>query len=221
MSFASFDQQLSAMYNAFIKTNGDTFMQILKDEVKTNIEKTALDIFVELGYEKTSMKQIADAAKVSVSNIYHYFDNKEKLYYAIVDPIYYQIDQLLKSFLENETGESFSDKIFIEQFTRFIVNAVAALIKTNRKQLLLLFDKSQGTKYENCKDRMVSFFEDHFINASKTGPGDLSFIMHLCATNLVEGLLEIVRHYKNDEWVNKAVNELMKYHICGTAPFFE
>lgn len=196
-------------------------MQILKDEVREHIMKAAIDVFIEDGFERASMKHIADKAKISVSNIYNYFESKEKLYYAVVDPVYYQIDQLLQSFMENETGKSFTDNVFIEQFIRFIANAIATLIKTNRNQLLLLFDKNQATKYEKLKDRMIGFFEEHFLNALKCNPENASFIMHIGATNLIEGLLEIVRHYKDDEWVNKSVNDLIKYHICGTAQFFE
>lgn len=195
-------------------------MQILKNEVKENIEKAAFTEFLESGFEKASMKKIAERAKVSVSNIYNYYENKEKLFYTIVDPVYYQIDQLIKSFQENEAGKSFSDKTFIQQFTRFTANALAALIKMNREKILLLFDKSQGTKYENCKEIFISFFEEHFVSATIADPVNASFIMHICAKNLVEGLLEIVRFYQNDEWVNKSVNELIKYHIHGTAPFF-
>jgi len=93
----------------------------------------------------------------------------------------------------------------------------------NKEKILLLFDKSQGTKYENCKERFIRFFEDHFAGASASASDAAvtSFIMHIYAKNLVEGLLEIVRYCQNDEWVSKSVDELIKYHINGTAQYFK
>lgn len=43
------------------------------------ILRTALRLFAERGYERTTMRAIADAAGVSVSNAYYYFRSKDQL----------------------------------------------------------------------------------------------------------------------------------------------
>jgi AcrR family transcriptional regulator len=50
---------------------------------------TALHLFAELGYERTTMRAIAAAAGVSVGNAYYYFDSKEHL----IQGFYYRISQ--------------------------------------------------------------------------------------------------------------------------------
>ena len=46
------------------------------------------------------------------------------------------------------------------------------------------------------------------------------FIFHILARNLLEGLLEISKHYINDKWVDYNIEALMKYHVHGMAQFF-
>jgi AcrR family transcriptional regulator len=52
------------------------------EQTRTLILSTALDLLAERGYEKTTMRAIADKAGVSLGNAYHYFKSKEHLIQA-------------------------------------------------------------------------------------------------------------------------------------------
>lgn len=52
------------------------------DQTKSLILETALEIFREKGYEQTTMRAIADKAKLSLGNAYYYFHSKEHLIQA-------------------------------------------------------------------------------------------------------------------------------------------
>jgi AcrR family transcriptional regulator len=52
------------------------------DKTKALILETALEIFQERGYEQTTMRAIAEKAKVSLGNAYYYFRSKEYLIQA-------------------------------------------------------------------------------------------------------------------------------------------
>lgn len=196
-------------------------MQILKEEIREQIENAAIDVFLKKGFARASMQEVAARAGVSVSNIYNYFESKEKLFYTIIDPVNSQLNQLLQKFMQHETSKSFGDRDFIEGFIQTIAVGIGMLIKKNRRQLLLIFDKSHGTKYEHTKEKIIDFLEEHFTDSLEKKPSaSASFIMHISATNLIEGILEIVRHYRSDAWVDSSVNDFIKCHICGLAQFF-
>jgi AcrR family transcriptional regulator len=196
-------------------------MQVLKEEIREKIVNAAIEIFLEKGFAGASMQKVAARAGISVSNIYNYFESKEKLFYEIVDPVYSQIGQLLQGFMRHETGKSFEDGRFLEEFVQTVAAGTGILIRRNRRQLLLIFDKSHGTRYEQAKEQLVGFLEEHFINSLEKKPSEsAAFIMHISATNLVEGLLEIVRHYRSDTWVDGSVKDFIQCHICGLAQFF-
>lgn len=60
------------------------------DATRTLILDTALNLFAERGYERTTMRSIATEAGVSVGNAYYYFDSKEHL----IQGFYQRISQL-------------------------------------------------------------------------------------------------------------------------------
>jgi AcrR family transcriptional regulator len=54
-----------------------------KREMRELIIRTAMDLFVERGYEKTSMRAIANAIDYSPATLYLYFKDKDEIFFAI------------------------------------------------------------------------------------------------------------------------------------------
>lgn len=50
-----------------------------KEHARTTIQKQAMRLFTEQGYDQTTVEQIADAAGVSPATVYRYFMSKEDL----------------------------------------------------------------------------------------------------------------------------------------------
>ena len=59
-------------------------MQISKEHIRKNILQTAQSLFYTKGYAKVPMREIASKSHVSLSNIYNYYDSKEKIFQEIV-----------------------------------------------------------------------------------------------------------------------------------------
>jgi len=78
-------------------------MQVPKDELKERILTVATDVFLERGFERASMRGIAQKVGTSVSNIYNYFKNKEDLLHAILGPFCSYLNQLLNQFIRDES----------------------------------------------------------------------------------------------------------------------
>ena len=81
-----------------------------QEKTKTKILRIALRLFMEHGFAGTSMNQIAQAARVTKSLIYHHFDNKQALWRAV------KLD-LVQSYAQGVEVSSFSTDS-LEQFIR-------------------------------------------------------------------------------------------------------
>lgn len=57
-------------------------MQVLKEDIRGRILTVASQQFGQKGYSKTSIREIAELAGISVGNIYNYFTNKDELFRA-------------------------------------------------------------------------------------------------------------------------------------------
>jgi AcrR family transcriptional regulator len=58
-----------------------------KEEFRREILNSARDLFIDGGYEKFSMRRLAEKIDYSPTTIYHYFKNKDDLLYAICEEV--------------------------------------------------------------------------------------------------------------------------------------
>ena len=57
----------------------------IKIDTKSKIIHAAVKLFPELGYEKTSMRRIAEEVGITKPALYYYYKNKDDLFKSIVD----------------------------------------------------------------------------------------------------------------------------------------
>ena len=77
-----------------------------------------------------------------------------------------------------------------------------------------IFDKSSGTKYETEKDRFIAAIEEHLNKHKKDTDGDEIFI-HIIANNFVDGLMQVMYHYKGKEWAMMILHKLSEMYLSG------
>lgn len=71
------------------------------DRKLQSILATAAQVFREQGYDRASIRMVADRAKVSVAGLYYYVKSKDELLYLIQ---FHVFDGLVKRFEEDATG---------------------------------------------------------------------------------------------------------------------
>ena len=63
-------------------------MSYCSDITKNRILECAKDEFLNKGFEKAQVAEIAEAANVTTGAIYRHFKNKEELFYTLVKEVY-------------------------------------------------------------------------------------------------------------------------------------
>jgi AcrR family transcriptional regulator len=174
-------------------------MQVLKDEIRNSIHRSALAEFKEKGFRKSSMREIAKRAGITAGNLYRYFGSKEDLFYAVVSPAFGRIVKLIK---ENKEFDYAGDGKYSNHL-EYAADRIAKIHGEFHNELLILIDGSRGTVYERAKEEVITMFEENIRHLlSKSWPegvtGDRRFIAHVIAAGYIEGLVTIMRHYGND-----------------------
>ncbi|MGS2618613.1 TetR family transcriptional regulator [Micromonospora sp. LZ34] len=67
------------------------------DNTRTRILRAALDLFAEHGYQRTSLRQIADRLRLTKAAILYHFPAKEHLLAALIEPLVGDLERLLDS----------------------------------------------------------------------------------------------------------------------------
>lgn len=198
--------------------------QVLKDEIKENILKAALQEFYHHGYKSAAMRSIAEQSRIPTGLIYSYYKNKEALFDAVLQPVLYDWRRVLSSVDDNAQGNGKPPGDGGSPPLMHMGNEIYGLSKAeiecllnlfdHRQEFILLLDKSGGTKYEQEKNRFIKEIEQHLEIHQNDETTDTVFL-HIVANNFVDGLMQIMYHYKGKEWAIMTLHKLSKMYLSG------
>jgi len=184
-------------------------MQYLKYEVRKNIVQQSLKEFKEMGYKSTSIRSIAKNSQTSVGNFYKYFHSKDDLYEKLIGSVYEKLMDYINQFTSVEINEK-ADEIFYELMER-----IMEIFKGSSTEITILLNKSEGSKYENCKKTFVDFITrivsekmkyELLLQGKKLKS---NFIIHLMSYNLVESISIILREKDDVGEVRKLILDII------------
>ena len=66
-----------------------------KQAMRVNIERVALELFAERGYDETTLAEIADAAGIAPRTIFAYFESKEDILFCDEPMFHHRLEQAL------------------------------------------------------------------------------------------------------------------------------
>jgi hypothetical protein len=162
-------------------------MQYLKDEVRNKIVKEALKEFKQFGYKGTS------------------FNSKEDLYENIIGTLYHMIIDYINQFDEVELNDK-AELIFYE-----LMEKIMEIFNESSTEIAILLNKSEGSKYENCKNTFIDFVTRIVTEKMKY---ELSvegkrlkdnFVIYLISYSLVESIAIILEKRSDGAEVRKLI----------------
>ncbi|MBQ8960370.1 MAG: TetR/AcrR family transcriptional regulator [Ruminococcus sp.] len=178
-------------------------MQIKKDEIQKKILAVAEKLFIQRGYENTSMKQIADRSNISKSNIYRYFSSKEEIYEALVSNA--------RADLIN-TSYRFFTPDFIEKYTPDKCDEISAvlakLLSRHHSGILIMLRSSVGADRKLIEELIMN----RFIEAC---PLKDEGIKKLISKLIIFGLTDILLNHSDEKSIANELNALICYHYMG------
>lgn len=166
-------------------------MQILKEEVRHNIIRVALEEFEINGFQKTTMRNIACRANITVGNLYRYFKNKDDLFDTIIKPAFQEIYHFIGEFATLSNNERYRN----DQEYNFIESLEKALIRIydlHRAELVILLTGSKGSHMENARKEIVELIADRIKkeilpNIEKDTKSNDAFLAEAFSVSFIEG----------------------------------
>jgi len=93
-----------------------------RDERRTQLLASALQVFVSNGYHGAAMDEIAETAKVSKPVLYQHFPSKRDLYLALLDSHLASLTALLLSALNSTTDNKMRVQATMKAYFQFMAN---------------------------------------------------------------------------------------------------
>lgn len=137
------------------------------DGIHQGILSTACSLFARQGYMRSSIAELADACKLSRGALYHYFDSKEAILFAILEA---HVRQMVVDVEAAVTGASTA----LEQFRGAIRAIVTLNARSTNEQRLILNDLSflnedEQKKIKELERQLVDIISDLLIRLDAKG----------------------------------------------------
>jgi len=184
-------------------------MQYLKDEVRNNITEKALQEFREKGYNGASIRSIAKNSDTSVGNIYKYFNGKDDIYENLIGSVYSRVMSCIDQFSQVKLDEN-SEKVFYG-----LMGNIMDLVEDNSEELSILFNKSEGSRYENCKSTFTDFITDTVTRMMNYKLGlegkslQDNFKIYLLSCSLVNSISIILSEIKDSAEIKRQILDMI------------
>lgn len=179
-------------------------MQILKPDVKEKILISASKEFKNKGYKKSSIRQIARNAGMTEGNIYRYFKGKESILEEIVEDVYREMMELLK--IHKKVHENYDES---SKDDMYLIESLVEVYKKYRVEMIILIDRSQGTKFENVKDEIVVMIEESIDKKVFIEP----YIAHAIAEGFVKGIISLFKKLGEEENFPTVIREYYNFYF--------
>jgi len=186
-------------------------VQVLKEEVRNQILKSAERQFLKNGFLDAKTRDIAKEAKISVSNLYLYYENKEMLFYAIADPIFNHFMTDLNKFLDHADRQS--------DLNENIGLGIGKLISGCKDEFILISEKSKGTKYESFRSTLTTELTQHIADQLRDDLNEKAILARVFANSLMVGITLLAESCENEDDLNECLQSFVNYHAEGIRQF--
>jgi hypothetical protein len=193
----------------------------MQDEKQTRqkLIECAKKEFLEKGYTKASLRSICADAGVTTGALYFFFENKEDLFAAIVDPPLNGLKSILyKHFKEDEEEIATIDSIEgIDMDHTEISDKIVGYIYDNYDSFMLLITKTENTVYENVVDEFVSMLEKSIplTMVKLKGYRIDEYMSHWMSHISMDAFIHVIKHEKDVNKAKTRLRAILNYLVMG------
>ncbi|TYC79863.1 TetR/AcrR family transcriptional regulator [Stappia sp. BW2] len=197
-------------------------VQVLKEELREAILKSAGEVFAEQGFKDARLSDIAARAGTSTSNLYKYAKDKAALFDQVVPKA---LAERYAGILERRVSE-FSGRPDWQALTHTGSRDAADLLHfwiAHRHVAVILMSRGGGTAYEAFGARMVSMMVESTLansGAADNGP-HVRMLLEQIFTNTLTTLSSILMRFEEEADITAAVSMFWRFQLAGLTALHE
>lgn len=184
------------------------------------IMDAAREEFLKMGFEKASMRRIADRCGMTAAGIYRHCADKEDLFYQLVSPADDKLMAWARAHMKRyeEPVKKNRKVVWRDSF----IDMMREVVYPDMEDYHLLVARSKGSKYENYLHDMTQMAQDRFLayldemrDSGIYVPDISASQLHLLLTAYITALFEPVVHNYPKEEADEALTTLEKFFLPG------
>ncbi|MGX1499014.1 AcrR family transcriptional regulator [Labrenzia sp. MBR-25] len=197
-------------------------IQVLKEELREAILKSAGEVFAEEGFRDARLSDIAARAGTSTSNLYKYAKDKAALFDQVVPKT---LAERYAGILERRVAE-FAGRSDWLALTHTGSREAAELLRfwiDHRHVAVILMSRGGGTAYEAFGAKLVSMMVERTLaqsDAADNGP-HIRMLLEQIFTNTLTTLSSILMRFDKEADITAAISLFWRFQLAGLKALFE
>lgn len=177
-------------------------VQVQKPQMRGALLKAAKHEFMEHGFQLSSTRRIAASAGTTIGNMYKYFQSKDEIFEQLVSEVKAQLYLFIKEH-EEESGENSGAQHKLQLFVN--------MMSDYRDEMLLLIDASDGTKYQNTYEELITMvsqnLQGHLPDFNIPAGPDAEILVRTIAVGLVSGWVDVLRNHPDKREIKNGLTQ--------------
>jgi AcrR family transcriptional regulator len=128
-----------------------------RTDTRSRAQKVALELFAEQGYEKTSLREIAERLGVTKAALYYHFKSKEDIVHSFTDDYFAELDALL-DWGKGQPGGDETRRAILDRYVGMVLTGseVFHFLEQNRAAMQTMeTGKDRFTRFRGRLDALV------------------------------------------------------------------
>ena len=128
-----------------------------RTDTRVRVQKVALELFAEQGYEKTSLREIAERLGVTKAALYYHFKSKEDIVHSFTDDYFAEFDGLL-DWARTQPRTDVARREILDRYVGMVLagHEVFRFLEQNRAAVQGMHDgKDRFARFRNRLDGLV------------------------------------------------------------------
>ena len=200
--------------------------QVLKEHVRQGFVTAAAETFAELGFEATTMADVAARAGSSVGNLYKYFAGKQQLFDAAVPP---ELVQELTRRTRARIRALGATKDARDAGPEY--HAVADDLLDyglhHRAALVIVLTRAEGTPFAGFSENLVGKLTEWAFEYARVSYPELQptplfrFVLRRAYQTFVASIAAALQHFPDEAEARAAIDLFTAHHHAGLKRLFE
>jgi AcrR family transcriptional regulator len=131
-------------------------------DTRSRLRELALQLFAEQGYEKTSLREIAEQLGVTKAALYYYFKSKEDIVRSLVEDYVAELDQLI-AWGKTQPRTAGTRAEIVRRYLHIVANGTAVFRMLHQNQAAvssLAAAKERGELFRERMDALVDLLTE-------------------------------------------------------------
>ena len=179
--------------------------------------------FLAKGYQGASLRGIAKDAGVTTGALYGYYESKEALFAALVEPHYrYFMDRYHEVLFDFESLPPERQREHLGSVGKEGMEELLLYMNAHREAFHLILRCAEGTPYAAMVDELVEQeveATEHYRQALRsmghTVPAIDPRLEHILVTGMMNAYFEILLHDMSPEDAGRYLEEMNEFYIAG------